>query len=1241
MATLDHIGLNRYIYMTASVNTMTLGSFRHQELTNSLSQSLLGSDLGASRLFIGINLYNNGPYGHSSWQQLRMSENPLHRHLRRNNLYPIVENGKERITFENGKRKLLFSRHGQQKVLDEPSIVSNYKPIVLVGTIDNYSKTGAPSPSSFRKKISLNNKVAYFTNDDINKIAGLVENEDEIYGVLKSYYLEDAINTGDSPMSSFEKLVFEQTVYPPQQYTYKSYTRARTNFTFNWNSDINARGQHANNNFHGTLPMFSSIWPLDVPPGWADFGFPLIKNLGITNTSGSVLWNTAIMGSPVYVSVQSRITTSASFGILWNNYSQLAHQLDQVGESSPGIIGPAGTWLENQFLSSGPLYSRRHTLIDSSSVVAPSGRIELLADQTFVSGALFGGEAAWDVPAQSGKHPFYNSYAEATDQMRRKGKDFTIVPEFRMSEHVPRFISSSIFNTPDTIFEITGAKSDSANSSVQSFYKIYSNSDFLKNFDVVLEDHKDFTDPSKLTLKCKAYKKLIPYDGFYPVQRTVKLAEQFYSSYSAFMQTTTASTSFLSFLPVANEIDHAKQNLLTPLFAPGVLFNTIKSGIACDYPIITGSLSIDGAVSTVDGAKQYYISNDTFDKRIPFEALIEPEKYLANYELVNNEPHASGNLPTTASWSGEGDPLYSMMADNFLAEVPNFFLNNNQMTTIASLPQSDPNFGQTKPGGFGGMDYYAGNTPECYSMRVKLYRSMDSPNTSVTSSSQLPNPLLRTRYVPPQDMIASGRKETMTMYSRPSAFGPPWKAPNIKEDYEPDPFLRNGAYVTPDSRKGFNFPFTPPYYHGQAWADISFKPKEMKKYTVSDILASSSVNYYRFDTDPFTLTSSAFTGQEMQLNASINLFSKGTIGELSEGALQNLSNLNIQVDDQTGARWIIQPKFETPILNFADYIDENGHTSNVTVPQNMSSASVPIGMWHQYGRVPAQNEGIFLQITDIPQNWTKGRLGMTEAQMKKTGSLADLCGFSQKPVKLGQAANNKVISECVVAIPFVENRGVKEFFKLDKGNVRGTIGGDVTSSDKTLEDLIDKMKRFIFPPSFDFVSFPKKINPVAMYVFEFSSTLKQQDVTDIWQNVLPDIGREFEEAEASISHSLIGKNRFINRKTIRDDIRWMVFKVKQRAESKYYDQIFAKKGDKTKEIFGDDVDIGPSGDRTKIQYNWPYDFFSLVELVKIDANVTFSDVETDDDGNETPKPKVATVERRNVQLNTLFPKGKK
>ena len=104
MATLDHIGLNRYIYMSASAEDMTLGSHTISDISNSSGNSILGGNLDDSRILLGINLYKNGPYGYSSWQQMRMSHNPLSRHLRKNNQYAIVENGKQRIYFKNGKR---------------------------------------------------------------------------------------------------------------------------------------------------------------------------------------------------------------------------------------------------------------------------------------------------------------------------------------------------------------------------------------------------------------------------------------------------------------------------------------------------------------------------------------------------------------------------------------------------------------------------------------------------------------------------------------------------------------------------------------------------------------------------------------------------------------------------------------------------------------------------------------------------------------------------------------------------------------------------------------------------------------------------------------------------------------------------------------------------------------------------------------------------------------------------------
>ena len=217
-----------------------------------------------------------------------------------------------------------------------------------------------------------------------------------------------------------------------------------------------------------------------------------------------------------------------------------------------------------------------------------------------------------------------------------------------------------------------------------------------------------------------------------------------------------------------------------------------------------------------------------FDLRIPFEATIEPEKYLANIRLFNNEPHPSGNISASCFWDGNGDILYKKMASNFCAEAGEFFLKNSSFTSITSLEQSNPNFGQAIAG-------------QSYAMRVKMYRSMDKARFSVSGALG--------KYMPPQDFISGSdyARETITMYSRPSAFGPPSQGQS------------NITAKHLDSRDGYNFPFTPPYYHGQAFADIEFQPSTTKKYTVNEIIAGSTVRYYRADFHGISQSADALT----------------------------------------------------------------------------------------------------------------------------------------------------------------------------------------------------------------------------------------------------------------------------------------------------------------------------------------------------------------------------------------------
>ena len=225
-------------------------------------------------------------------------------------------------------------------------------------------------------------------------------------------------------------------------------------------------------------------------------------------------------------------------------------------------------------------------------------------------------------------------------------------------------------------------------SSEATFYETYSTTDFLKHFAKIKKDHQDFVEPSTIKLTCKALKKFLAHDSFYPAIRTKEMAEQFYDSYKNFVKVDSLEGVFPT-----SDVDFGFQNLLTPLYAPGTLFNSIKAGVACDYPLFLDKPTIreqdDNYIIGFSGSSSTY-----FDLRIPFEATIEPEKYLANILLFNNEPHPSGNISASCMWDGNGDVLYKKMASNFCAETGEFFLNNSSFTSISSLEQSNPNFGQ-------------------------------------------------------------------------------------------------------------------------------------------------------------------------------------------------------------------------------------------------------------------------------------------------------------------------------------------------------------------------------------------------------------------------------------------------------------------------------------------------------------------------------------------------------------------
>ena len=104
----------------------------------------------------------------------------------------------------------------------------------------------------------------------------------------------------------------------------------------------------------------------------------------------------------------------------------------------------------------------------------------------------------------------------------------------------------------------------------------------------------------------------------------------------------------------------------------------------------------------------------------------------------------------------------------------------------------------------------------------------------------------------------------------------------------------------------------------------------------------------------------------------------------------------------------------------------------------------------------------------------------------------------------------------------------------------------------------------------------------------------------------------------------------------RPDIRWMVFKVKQRAAGSYEEII-------RKSLVSAGAKIPqPTGQQGYLKrekgYNWPYDYFSTIELAKIGATVTFRpDIdEIESDEKEIVKP-VLSLDGPKPEIQQLPP----
>ena len=282
------------------------------------------------------------------------------------------------------------------------------------------------------------------------------------------------------------------------------------------------------------------------------------------------------------------------------------------------------------------------------------------------------------------------------------------------------------------------------------------------------------------------------------------------------------------------------------------------------------------------------------------------------------------------------------------------------------------------------------------------------------------------------------------------------------------------------------------------------------------------------------------------------------------------------------SRWLIQPKFQTPLLNFADASYEVPPTGDYG---DQSFNLITKGLWHQSGSIPIGEAGVFMRIDSNSPN--------------ASGSLAEIIGMSGERKRIGELPTEFLLEEAVVAIPFKVDPVTqhRQFIEFDSATYSGT-GPNVKDSHtyKVLEEAVEK---YVFPPKFDFARYPATSKPIIMYVFEFSATLSQDDISRIWQNLPPQIGERFVTTQAVVEErELIDSLVESSANLSTPQVQWMVFKVKKRAKRDF---------ERLRRSYVSDADLSafPPAATSDYTYNWPYDYFSLVELAKVEQAVQY------------------------------------
>jgi hypothetical protein len=1207
------------------------------EIQNTLSTR--SAVIGPADFIVYTDAINNGLFGYTSFVQTRGGDTRQARSMKENNIFSFSYPGTR--TTVNG----VIPGADIVRNINMPPVVENYPLQHVVTTRDDVKMD---------MNYTFGNEYEFYPlTGDAERILYAISGVDKTkrnrkttFNFISSLYVDPQVN---GVSVEYNKLNYKQNIWPKSQFTYRNENRQRTQFAINWwSSGRTTRNRTNVTNSLGNPVSSQSIWVVDGVSDTSDQP----KDLFIPYTSSLV-----DEYSKKYIFSAGELNNDCML-----NYTVVGGPLSSSINNQPVATNTLGAVMMEAKIKPSILYARPFTVMTASSLLLTVTGATASA-QVFVPSQIVGG-VPWSAASEAGKEPFfYKDYNDYILDLRTAGKDYSIIPEFRISETIASIITgpsgSNTVLTPT--FDITGAFYP--NDSTDSFYTEFINSDFLKYFSIIKDKHTESDIESRGTLKlsCNALKKFLPYEGFYPAQRVDQIGVLFSQSYGDIITITGSGN------PMATGTINAGGSFRTaiiPFFAPGILCNSIKSGVGLGYPVFTSSFDVVNQVtgtymsaSKPPGAgvsrfdKYGARLSASYDTRLPFESITDPLAYITQF--VDAEPNENAFLYSTASYNSgtSGDDRYRYAVNNFLAETMNLFLKNRAPSAIISSGENAWTFDTTKEYRMDvrifeeGMSMYSGDKSFGPPMD-------DSELLNGSRASFLP-------YLPPYDVKAGDKEEGVTLIFNPisDTHSVDYVINNLTRSFLINDSIPVGDSLAVDNRTKitdtinfsrkvkvgessvpvpgapeFAFSIQPKFEtpildfsHRTASISVTnlqssmeFKVVDYAKVTPGDVITFGNGNV------PITFTvAAAYSASAGEFDGSggTSLAFLNSLKTLIEDpAYTNAQSVAYNFDVVVADPFITltaKACGELPNLRgrFVEAVAGaySMTTTNGTGFYDCSSAAdnYYVGMWHQYGRIPTGSQGIKLQVTDPIITAT-------------TSSLADILGLDKTPVKLGQLASTTV-KEAIVAVPYTVVDDTKQFFKIDERSFRLAAFGSPSAASEMPADfrnLAEKMKNYVFPPRMDFYHRTNEVSPFAMFIFEFGLELDAQDLADIWQNLPPtsNVGKRqlnsrIEKEESSFEASYGTEDSWFPA-GLPEGTRWMVFKAKQRAAYDYFEQTR-----KSSLAQGKANELEPLGAFTNptYSYNWPYDFFSFVELAKTTAEIKL-DNNLDAAGEEMETP---------------------